>query len=78
MGRPAGPEQSSVALKVEVEFNGIDDVGVDNRAGVTVAAPVALARLREETDVMAFPDDNDRDLRVNVKRLARGYITARS
>ena len=63
-----GAEQSSVALKIPIEFSRVGNNPVDNRSRRTVATSVGVSRLpREETNVMSFCNDDDSDLGVDLE-----------
>lgn len=60
MGGPRGSQQASVRLQIEIEFDRVYDVAVDDGAGSAVPATIGFALVHgEEADVMPLADDND-------------------
>lgn len=63
---------STVSLEVVVKLGRVTDVAVDDRARKTVLAPVLIfLALREDANVVALPDHNDRDLGVDAQCATR-------
>jgi hypothetical protein len=50
-----------VALQVEVEFSRVCYVSVHNGTGRTIPAPICGVGWREETNMMAFSNNNNGD-----------------
>lgn len=65
--RTRRPEKTCVALQVEVELRRMDDVAVHHRTrGAVPAAVLVLRPLREEPDMVALLNHDDRDERVDL------------
>ena len=63
VGRTGRAKNSCVGLKVEIKFNRVRDVGIDNCSSFAVAAFVCIPVARwEEADVVTFANHNHRDL----------------
>lgn len=61
-----------MALQVKVEFSGVHYLSINNSPSWAISAPVRVfAARREEPDMMAFPNDDDRDRRIYIQFLAR-------
>lgn len=60
-----------MALQVEIEFGRVNYVAIHNGASRAIPAPIRNIAHREESNVMAFSNNNNRDLRRNTDILAR-------
>jgi hypothetical protein len=71
MRRATRAEKTTVRLQVKVELGGMRDLAVNDGSSAAVSAAVGVAlALGEEADVVAFPDDENGDLGVDVEVLA--------
>ena len=62
MGGTTGTKDTSMTQEIEVEFDRVNDIAVDNRAGDTISASVTLIIPgREEANVMPLANDNKCD-----------------
>lgn len=67
MCRSAGAKQSAVALKVPIEFSWMRNYLVNDRSRRTVATSISISLLLgEETNVMAFRNDDNSYLGVDL------------
>lgn len=74
MGRATGSEDSPVTQEVKVEFDRVNHITVDNRAGNTIPASVALIfNTREEANVVPFANDDESDGRLDTQFDTRIY-----
>jgi hypothetical protein len=64
-----GSKEATVALQVEIKFGWVNHVSIHNGTSGTIPTPVSDVG-REKSNVMAFPDNNDADLRVYSDLLA--------
>lgn len=70
MSGAAGSQKTAMRLEIEIEFDWVDDVRVNNGARGAVAASVSfIRRFGEESDVVTFANDDHGDLRVDVEIL---------
>lgn len=66
MCRARGTQDAGVRLQVEIKLDGMGYIAIHNRAGEAVATlRILLFGVvgREETHMVSFPDDDDRNLR---------------
>jgi len=59
-----------MALQVEIELGGMNDVSIHDGASRAVPTPICDVGCWKKPDVMPFSDNNDGDLRVYVNRFA--------
>jgi hypothetical protein len=79
VGRTTGAEDSPVTLEVKVEFDRVNHITVDNRAGNTIPASVTLIfNAREEANVVPLPNDDESDGRLDTQFDTRIYVNVRS
>jgi hypothetical protein len=56
-----------MALKIKVEFSGVDYFTINNSACWTVSTPIGFPlALRKEPNMMSFTNDDDSDSRLDV------------
>lgn len=56
-----------MTLQVKVKFSGVHYFAINDGASWTISAVVSVfAARREESDVVALPDDDDRDRGVDI------------
>jgi hypothetical protein len=59
-----------MTLEIEVKFNRVGDVRVNNSAGRTIARAIALALFGEKANMMPLANDDDCDLWINLELFA--------
>jgi hypothetical protein len=78
VGWSTGTEDSSVTQEVEVKFDRVNDITVDNSAGDAISASVTLIFLsREEANVVPLPDNDESDSGFDTQFSTSTYINVR-
>jgi hypothetical protein len=68
-----------MTLEVKVEFDRVNHITVDNRAGNTIPASVTLIfNAREEANVVPLANDDESDGRLDTQFDTRIYVNVRS
>lgn len=78
MGRTTGAEDPSVAKEVEVKFDRVNDIAVNNSAGDAISTSVTLIfTSREEANVVPLPNDDESDGGFDTQFGTRIYVNVR-